>query len=100
MIFGHDLSFWVAIAGATAVKLMTSPYSSAWRAVTTVFVAVFSAWVFTDSVVDWFGLDPGTYKAPMAALVALTGEGITRVLLAGSNDPSRLIDLYRQWRGK
>lgn len=100
MIFGHDFSFWIAVVGAVIVKLITSPYHSFWRAVVTVLAAVFSAWVFTESVVDWFGLDPDTYKTPMAALLALTGEGLMRVLMAGSNDPIKLIELWKAWRRK
>jgi hypothetical protein len=99
MIFGHDISFWVAVVGATLVKLLTSPYASIGRAVTTVFVAVFAAWAFTDSALHWFGLGGDTYKVPMAALIALTGEGVARIILAGANDPAKLLTLWRQWRG-
>ena len=100
MIFGHDLSFWIAVGGATIVKLLTSPYNSFWRAVATVFAAVFSAWAFTEPTVDFLGLHPNTYKTPIAALLALTGEGFMRVVMAGSNDPIKLMDLWRAWRGR
>lgn len=100
MIFGHDLSFWIAIAGATIVKLLTSPYSSFMRAVLTVVAAVFSAWAFTEPALDWLGLNPATYKTPMAALLALTGEGLIRILMAGSNDPIKIMEWWRAWRGR
>jgi len=98
-VFGHDLSFWLAVLGATAVKLFTSPYGGVLRVLATIFAALFSAYVFTGPVVQWLGLTPETYTAPIAALLALTGEGLMRFLMSSANDPGRLFDLFRQWRG-
>ncbi|MCV0395496.1 MAG: hypothetical protein K5872_22370 [Rhizobiaceae bacterium] len=98
MIFGHDIAFWIAVAGATVVKLMTSPFHSLFRAVATVFAAVFSAYVFTDPVVHWLELNSETYTAPMAALLALTGEGIIRSLMAASFDPAKILEWWRGGR--
>lgn len=98
-MFGHDIGFWLAVIGATLVKLLTSPYHSFLRAVVTVFAAVFSAYVFTGPAIQWLGLTPETYTAPVAALLALTGEGLMRLVMASSNDPGRLFELFRQWRG-
>lgn len=98
MIFGHDLSFWLTMAGAVVVKLLTSPYHSIWRAAVQIVTAVFCAWVFTDPVIDWLDLDPDTYKNPVAALVAITGEGIVRALLLAANNPKEFIALLRYWR--
>lgn len=97
-MFGHDLPFWLAVIGATLVKLFTSPFTSFWRALATVFAAVFSAYIFTDPAVAWLDLDPFTYTAPMAALLALTGEGLMRLIMASANDPAKLFELFRQWR--
>ena len=74
----HDLKFWVAVAGATVLKLMTSREHSLWKTSFTVFCAVGSAWLLTDPIVDLMGWDPLVYKAPAAALVALTAEGVVR----------------------
>lgn len=99
MIFGHDISFWISVAGATVIKVLTSPYHSFLRALLTVFAAVFAAYVFTDPVVHWLGLEPKTYTTPMAALLALTGEGLMRAIIAGGNDPWDMLTRWKKWRG-
>ncbi|MCG6115126.1 MAG: hypothetical protein MEQ84_07990 [Mesorhizobium sp.] len=99
MWFGHDLSFWVAVAAAVIFKVVTSQFQSLWRAFATVFAAVFFAYFFTDAAVDWLQLDPETYKAPVAALLALTGEGITRLVFGWLNNPDILTDVIKAWRG-
>lgn len=98
-MFGHDIGFWLAVIGATLVKLLTSPYHSFLRAAVTVFAAVFAAYIFTEPTVKWLGLEPETYTTPVAALLALTGEGLMRLGMASSNDPGKLFELLRQWRG-
>ena len=99
MIFGHDVTFWISVLGATGIKLLTSPYHSVTRAALTVFAAMFAAYIFTDPVIHWLELDSATYTAPMAALLALTGEGIMRAMIAGANDPSKALTWWRQFRG-
>ena len=100
MIFGHDLQFWFAVAGATLFKLLTSEFGGPFRAVATVFAAVFSAWLFTEPALSWFALDAETFELPMAALIAITGEGVMKWLIAASNDPSRVVTLLKSWRAK
>ena len=99
MIFGHDLSFWISVAGATIVKLLTTPYKSLIHLGLTIFAAVFSAMVFTDPVLAWLKLDPNAYKAAIAALLALTGEGIMRALITVAADPTKALEWVRAWRG-
>lgn len=98
MILGHDLSFWVSVIGATLIKLFTSPYSSFTRAILTVFAAMFAAYVFTEPMIHWLSLDAATYTTPMAALLALTGEGLMRVVMGMADNPIRAIELYNAWR--
>lgn len=99
MWFGHSPSFWLAILGAILVKIVTSETHSFQRAVTTIIVAVFFAWAFTDAVVAYLNLDQEVFKTPAAALLALTGEGIARVMMSikGFDD---VIKLWRAFRGK
>lgn len=98
-ILGHDPQVWMAIAGATAVKLFTTPYRSIVHAISTVFAAVFAAVVFTDPVLKWMALDPAAYKTAVAALLALTGEGLMRIAMQVAGDPTRALDWLRAWRG-
>lgn len=104
----HDLRFWTTVAGATLFKLLTGSYGkpgdSAFvimaRAVATVIAAMLFAWAFTDAVLDWFGLDANFYRLPVAALIALTGEGVAKWIVGASSDPTQIIALVKSWRGK
>lgn len=95
---GQEPQFWLAVIGATIVKLFTSPYHSLARAASTVFAAVFAAYLFTDAVLHWLDMSPETYKAPVAALLALTGEGLMRVAIQVANEPTKLLEFLRAWR--
>jgi hypothetical protein len=98
-LFGHDLAFWIAVIGATFIKVATSPQRSIISVATILFIAVFSAYVFTDPVIAWLHMDPDTYKSAVAALVALSGEGVARLVISIANDPKKGIDLFKRWRG-
>lgn len=95
-----DIKFWIAVVGAALVRVATSENHSFIRSGITVATAVFLAWTFTDGALDWFNLPPATYRNPMAALLALTGEGFARFGINLINDPSKALDLWTKWRGK
>ena len=94
-----DLPFWIAVIGAVVVKFLTSQFHSWLRAFSTAFTAIFAAYIFTDPVVDWVGLDPMTYNVPFAALLALTGEGVMRTIITFSTDYRKIIEAIKLWRG-
>lgn len=93
---GEDYRFWLAVIGASLFKLATSPYHSFVRAVVTVLAAVFSAWLFTDPLIHFLALDAASYRNPMAAVLALIGEGAMRWLI-GLN-PDKAIALWKDLR--
>ena len=95
-----DWRFWVAVLGAAIIRVMTSESHSFWRSITTVAAAVFAAWTFTDSALHWFNLPVETYRVPIAALLALTGEGAMRFVINIINDPMKALDFWQKWRGK
>ena len=99
MMEKHDLAFWLAVVGATIVKLFTAPYAGFLQAFTTVFAAVFSAYFLTSPALDVLGLNPEIYTTAMAALMALTGEGLMRWVISASRDPGEIFKIIRQWRG-
>lgn len=100
MWFDVDIKFWIAVIGAAVVRVITSENHSLVRSGLTVMMAIFSAWVFTDSALAWFSLPPETYRNPMAALLALTGEGLMRLAISIVTDPAKGLDLWNKWRGK
>jgi hypothetical protein len=96
MLSNFDLKFWIAVAGAALFKLLTSPWHSPTRAVLTVGAAVFVAWVFTDPVLHFMGWPAETYRNPVAALLALTGEGSMRWAIRIT--PDKLIQTWKDLR--
>lgn len=98
-IFGQDLVFWIVAIGATILKVLLSPWAGFLRAAISIVSALFLAVVFTEALVSYLNLNPETYKTPVAALVALTGEGLTRWLLQLVADPRKIVSLFKVWRG-
>lgn len=95
---GHDISFWLAVLGATILKIATSPRMSKWRVVISGLAALFVAWVFTKPALAFLELDPDTYTIPVAVLIALTGEGICKWLIYAANNPKEAIEFLKVWR--
>lgn len=99
-LFGHDWTFWVALVGAALVRVATSPFHSILRAVIMVGTSVFVAWAFADAVLDLLHLNPATYKTAVGALLALTADGIVRMIFSYAEKPDQLIELWRKFRGQ
>lgn len=97
--FQFDPAFLISALGATIIKIATSPYHSLFRSIVTVLAALFSAWAFTDAALTLLGLDPAIYRNPMAAVLALTGEGVMRFVIGLSANPEKALDLWRKVRG-
>lgn len=102
-MFGHDNRFWWVVLIAATIRVLTAEYSGPalsklFRGFVTGSSAIFAAVVFTDPVVDLSGFPPDIYKVPFAALLALTGDGLMRILV--SLNWSQLLDALRAWRGK
>ncbi|MBI4921844.1 MAG: hypothetical protein HY834_08850 [Devosia nanyangense] len=99
MFFGHDLSFWIALFGAALVRVLTSPFHSILRASAQVFVSVFMAWLLTDIALAQAHLDPAIYKAPVGGLIALTADGIVRMILNWAANPADFLTMLQRLRG-
>lgn len=100
MIFGQDITFWISALGATFVRVATSERHSFIRSIVMVIAGIFAAWAFTQPTLAYLVLDPQTYTIPIAALWALTGEGVMRWFTKTAEDPKSLIDILKLWRGK
>lgn len=92
--------FWMAVIGATIVKLIFSEKMTIGKAGVTGFSAVFFAWVFTRPTLAFFVLTPDDYMIPVAVLWGLMGENIMRQLIRKSGDKDLLASLIAAWRGK
>lgn len=92
----YDYRFWFAIGGAALFRVLTSPWHSPTRAIVTVLAAVFAAWIFTDPVLHFMGWPVETYRNPVAALLALMGEGAMRWAIRIT--PDRLIEIWKDLR--
>ncbi|MGK9084939.1 hypothetical protein KXR64_16685 [Brucella intermedia] len=97
-IFGHDISFWLAVFGAALFKLATSPRMTWLRSIISVFAALFAAWVFTKPVLALLELDGNTYTIPVAVLAGLTGEGLMKWSIFAANNPKEAIEFLKVWK--
>lgn len=103
-MLGHDTTFWGTVAGAVFVRLVTAEYDGPWhsrliRGFSTAFAAVFSAVVFTKPVIAFFALPDDVWAIPVAALLALTGEGLMRLVIRATGDSKFFLSIIRAWRG-
>jgi hypothetical protein len=98
-LLGHDLTFWVALIGAAIIRVVTSPFHSWARSFIMIVTSVFTAWLLTDPVLAWLGLNPAVYKAAVGGILALTADGLVRWMLNVSNDPGKILDLWSKFRG-
>lgn len=92
--------FWVAVLGATVVKLLFSEKTTIAKACATGFSAVFLAWVFTRPTMAFLSLKPENYMIPIAVLWGLLGENIMRSLIKRTTDNDFFAGLIDLWRGK
>lgn len=90
-----DPAFWIAVMGATFVKLALSQSLNIVRAVVTVTSALIAAIFFTEPLLHYFEWDPEIYREAVAVLLALTGEEIARLLV----NPDKLLAWVKAWRG-
>lgn len=96
--FNVDWKFWAVAAGATLIKVASSPFFSLPRAALAVFAALFAVYVFTDPVMRYLKLDY-ELRLAIAALLALTGEGFMRMVITWAHDPKQIAEtLKRLWR--
>ena len=91
----ESVEFWIAMVVVSLIKLRASPQITPLGRVLTVATAVGCALVFTEPVLTYLALDAQAYRTGVAALLALTGEHITRQLLGVT-----LSDIFGAWRGK
>lgn len=99
VFFGHDLAFWFAALGAAVLKIILSPWLGVVKGVISVASALLVAIIFTDPLLAYLNLNPTAYKNAVAALVALTGEGVVRWLLQLVSDPTKVLAVVKAWRG-
>lgn len=94
-----EAAFLVAIVGGAVLKIGLSADLTWRQRAFTGLVAVWAAAIFSDPALRLFSLDP-TYKAPLAAVIALTFEGIARFVLNLVSERVTLLEVIRAWRGK
>lgn len=88
--------FWAAIAGAIILKIFTVRRLGIGGVITTALSAVFFAVVFTEPVLAWWQWPRQPYEPAVAAVLALFGEHIARLILQSQS----LAELIKAWRGK
>lgn len=107
-MFQHDFNFWLAVAGAAIVKMLTAIFGTDpdrdWRAVAvraavSAVVGIYIALIFTHPTLDHYSLDPEIYKVPVAASLTIVGESLMRMALALiPQDWKGVKDIWNTWR--
>lgn len=100
MIFGQNIAFWVSVIGASVFRILLTPWMGLWHTLVSFCAAMFFALVFTDPVLSYLNLNPENYRIGVAAVVALTGEGIAKRIIAILADQKATLSLIRLWRGQ
>ena len=95
-----DPYFWITAVLAALVKVAASDKFHIWRGLISFVIAIFCAWVFTDPFLDWFDLRKEVYQIPVAALFAVTGENMVRMILLTTSDNKVILSIIKAWRGK
>jgi hypothetical protein len=95
----HDVKFWLVVGVATLIKVLTSAIVSYKVVLVSMITGFFGGWIFTGPFLKFFELDHGIYEYPAAALIALTCEGIMRWIISLANDPMKILDVIKTWRG-
>lgn len=95
----QDWIFVAALAFASVIRTLSSPFHSIWRSALLLVTSMFVAWVFTAPVVDWWHLNPDVYKVPVGVLIAFTADGLVRIILNAAADPAGALALWEKFRG-
>ena len=93
-MINKPLEFWAAVLVAVLIKLKTSTRLGLWGTITTIATALLSAYAFAEPVSQRLGFS----EIIVAALIALTGEGIMRYVLIVVNNPEELKEWVRLWK--
>ena len=99
-IFNHDQNFWLLVAIAAAIKVVSSKFQSISRSLTMFATSMLFAVVFADPVVDRLGLEHDQYSVAVGVIIALTADGILRVILSYGRYPASFLDRLREKRTK
>lgn len=95
-----DWQFWLTVFAAAAIKVSRSGGLKFLPAIATGGTAIFCAAVGTEPAAHYLGIEEPFTKYALAALIALTGEGLIRLAIDLSDNPREIISLWKQWRGK
>ena len=93
-MINKPLEFWAAVLLAVIIKLKTSSRLGLWGTITAIASALLSAYAFAEPLSRWLGFS----EIIVAALIALTGEGLMRYILIVVNNPEELKEWLRLWK--
>jgi len=71
----------LAILGGILVSVLASEHHSPKEAFRRVAAGLFCGWFFPDPFLDWLDRDPSIYGNAVAALFAMTGYALARVVV-------------------
>lgn len=90
---------WAYVASILAgiiVSVVTADQQTPAMALVRMVAGLFCALIFTYPIVDWLGREPDIYRNATAALLAVSGYAVARLI--NNFRWSNLVDLLKAWR--
>lgn len=104
-LLGHDSTFWIVVISATILKIITSESSltTGWPLVKEKFISflagIIPPFVATKGIAAWLEITDKEIILLVGVLLVIMGEGLVRWLTGLSNNPNKIFDLIKTWRG-
>ena len=95
---GFSWSLLLSIIGGLVISLLTADQQTLPVAMARVVVGFLAAFLFTDAIVHWLELDPGVFQNPVAALLAISGYVVARVI--SNFRKADILNAIAAWRRK
>lgn len=79
--------FAISVAGSL-INVLLTPFRTVRNTLAQFISGVFIAFIFTNPIVHYFGIDP-TYAGPVGGTLAMVGAGAARLVVEVSNEPQK-----------
>lgn len=89
-------SFVASMLAGILISVVTADQQTPAMAFVRLVTGLFCALLFTDPILDWLGREPDIYRNATAALLAVSGYAVARLI--NNLRWSILVDLLKAWR--
>ena len=94
----RNWSFLGSILAGLVLSILTADQQTPGMFAARAIAGLACALIFTDPIVDWLDREPDIYRDATAALLAVSGYAVARVV--SNFRLAMLVDLIKAWRGR